>query len=1052
MDKSEVASGVPARAARRRYLTIMFSDLSDSTGLARHMEAENYSELLSQLRETYRQVIPRHGGTVVRIQGDGVLAIFGYPDAREDDGRRATEAALELHERTRRLHAESFPGGRPLSLHTGIHSGLVLVEEGDAIRGRFDLLGNATNVAARLAEAAARDEILVSEETLGSEGNFFETDAPRTLLLQGLQQLKCLPVLGRATTQTRLEARTRRGVAPFVGRNTELRALEHGLAVALAGKPRCMAISAAPGLGKTRLAEEFLRSAEASGCHVMRGYCESYLGAEPLQPILQMLRAAFHIQPGTQTSAAISALDKAIDRIDPVLRAHRVEFLRVLSLSATEAKARDTLLLAAQEPTRIALRDLFDRLSALKPLVVFVDDWQWADDITRQVVEAICQLESRQILVLIATRGFEPGEADMLNAAVLRMDPLEDSESAQIIERLLPTTDPFLLSQVCHYAGGNPLFIEELCHSTQAALRDQRAPGQPGGAAWLNTLIESRVARLSEEQARIVRCCAVIGNVIPTWLLHALTGVGEDDALIQQLSDQDLIFPGDHPDTLRFKHGITRDVVYEAVGLHERRALHRAVAQAIAAQRASGASEDAYEMLAYHYGAGGLQADAANFAELAGDKAIAASALDRAQAQFRAALAALDQLPASPERDTRWNSVAERLGLACIFDPSRDAIGLFERSVALASERNDLGAMARAHYWLGYIHYGLGQSAPATHHCEIALRMAQDAGSAPLVVQINATLGQVRAAACDYDTAIALLDDASSIQRRYRSSTRPAVGLAYSLACKGSILGDRGQFPEAHECFDEAIDAVRGAAHEVEGSVLCWRAGVLLWQGFWERARDDAYEARRIAERVKSLYVFAMSNGLGSYAEWMLERDPEALHRLANATSWLEQRDKKLFISLNYGWLAEGMAIAGRFNEARCYAGRAIVRARAKDRMGEAVAYRALAGLALEGHSRHKAEHYLECAMAAADARNSPRERALTKLSQAEVAAARGAYATAMHQLGESAAAFADLRMGWHLRHVKQRLFALQSDRTASRPASMASDSRRTVVMPDPAP
>jgi tetratricopeptide (TPR) repeat protein len=671
--------------------------------------------------------------------------------------------------------------------------------------------------------------------------------------------------------------------------------------------------------------------------------------------------------------------------------------------------------------------------------VVFVDDWQWADDITKQVVEAICRLPSRQILVLIATRGFAAGEADMLSAEVLAMGPIDDREAAQIVERLLPAADPFVASQVQLYAGGNPLFIEELCHSAGFEYRNRGVQKQPGGAAWLNTLIESRVARLPADQADVVHCAAVIGNVVPAWLLHSLIGVGEHHPLIQRLTEQDLIFPGDHPGTLRFKHGITRDVVYGTVGLHERRALHRAVARAIVEQRPTGASEDAYEMLAYHYGAAGLSREAADFAELAGDKAIAASALDRAKEQYRAALAALEQLPASVERDAHWNAVAERLGLACVFDPSREDVGIFERAVALATNRREQGAIARAHYWLGYIYYALGESGPAIHHCEIALGAARLFGADPLVVQVSATLGQVRAAACDYDAALALLDDAIRVKRLYRSGSHPAVGLAYTLACKGSILGDRGQFGSAHLCFDEALDAVRGAGHEVEGSVLCWRACVRLWQGLWSQARDDAMEARRIAERVKSLYVFAMSYGLGAYAEWTLERDPGSLQRLADATSWLEQRDKGLFISLNYGWLAEGMASAGRCTEARAYAARAIVRARKKDRIGEAVAYRSLARLALDGRARRPPEHYLERALQAALARGSPRECALTRLSQAEVAAARGAYAAAVNLFGGSAAAFDALCMTWHAKHAGHRLLTVRNAGSRSGSVPVAS-------------
>ena len=97
-----------------------------------------------------------------------------------------------------------------------------------------------------------------------------------------------------------------------------------------------------------------------------------------------------------------------------------------------------------------------------------------------------------------------------------------------------------------------------------------------------------------------------------------------------------------------------------------------------------------------------------------------------------------------------------------------------------------------------------------------------------------ATLGQARAAACDYDPALAQLDAAITVRRAHRSASRPAIGSAYSLACKALVLADRGSFAEAHACFDEALDALRGGNKVVEGSVLCWRSAVCLWQGRWE--------------------------------------------------------------------------------------------------------------------------------------------------------------------------------------------------------------------------
>jgi class 3 adenylate cyclase/tetratricopeptide (TPR) repeat protein len=1002
-----------SRAARRRYLTVLFSDLSDSTRIAAAMEAEDYAELLGRLRRAYQEVIPKHGGTIVRVQGDGLLAIFGYPDAREDDGRRATETALELHGMVRQFRFERpLPGRAPLGLHTGIHAGLVLLDEGDVERGRFELLGNPPNIAARLSAAAGKDEILVSEETLGAEAHFFQTGARRSLEIKGAEEpIAVCAILGRAPTSTRFEARARRGLVPLVDRKAEMQALEATMQATLAGKPACVALSAGPGLGKTRLADEFLGRA-AHECQVHRGYCESYLNAEPLQPFLQILRSLCRLERGMSAVLAAEALGRTLRRIDPALERHRAELLRVLSLLTEEAggqAARPT-----PDNTVAALRDLFAALAASRAIVLFIDDWQWADDATRQVLAAIRALDRCRLFVLIASRGIAAGEAGITDAQVLELAPFNESEAAETVGALLPSRDPFVVAEIHRYSGGNPLFIEELCHSAAHETAERRFGRAHGGAAWLNGLIESRVSRLPAAQAELLRTAAIIGNVVPAWLLERLTGRGESDPQVQGLAEQDFLFPDETPGWLRFKHGITRDVIYDSVGLHPRRALHLRIAESLLGH-ASGSEAEPFEALAYHYGAGAQHAEAARYAELAGDKAMAAAALDRAQTQYRAALASLDMLEPSPANRQKRNLIVQRFGMACIFDPAKDQLEVLHRAVELASAHDDPAGMASAEYWLGYINYGLGESRAAIDHCERALSAAGRAGDDALTVQILATLGQARAAACSYDQALELLDQAIAIRRRQRSASRPAIGSAYSLACKASVLGDRGSFAEAHACFDEALEALRGGNKVVEGSVLCWRSAVCLWQGRWEDALQSATEAEHIAERVKSLYVYGMSRALGAYANWVLHGASPALQTIADATSWLEARDKRLFISLNYGWLAEGMAASGRFAEARNHAAHALQRARADDRLGEAMACRALARAAAQGDGERPPEHYLALAMKAAREKGARHEVAVTQLCEAEIQLARGARAAAAALLDQAEAAFAAMHMDWHL-------------------------------------
>lgn len=1019
MPEPGTSATAPA-GARRRYVTVLFADLSESTRIAAALEAEVYADMLLTLRRASEEIIARHGGTIVQFLGDGVVAIFGYPMAREDDGRRATEAALDLHESVRNIPLETRLSWRKaLGMHSGIHAGLVLVDEGDLVRGRLQLIGDPPNIAARLADEAADGEIMVSAETLGPGADFFHTDGPHLLKLAGRAvPLATYRVIARAAAGRVLEARARRGLSAFVGRQTELGVLGGALQEAMAGKLRRVAVIAPAGVGKTRLAEEFLRRARALGCQVCRGYCESYLGAEPMQPYMQILRSIFGIEYSMSPVDAAAQFDAKLQRIAPELAVHRGALLQMLSLDTQPEETRNASR-AAPEQAVAALRELFAKFALDKPLVIFIDDWQWADHATRVVAGAIQGITDRSILEFIATRELEPGDASLGDALTLRLAPFSEEEAEETILRLLPGVDPFVAAEIRRNSGGNPLFLEELCHNASQNSGTGRYLSSPSSAAWLDTLIESRVARLPEQQAGLVRTAAVIGNVIPAWLLEKLTGCGENHPMVQALAAQDFIYPAAGAGTLRFKHGIARDAIYAAVGLRERRVLHARIAEALASG-AEGAREDAFESLAYHNYAAGNAGEAARYAELAGDKALAASALDRAQTQFHAALDAIDQMEPSPANYERWSAVAKRLATACVFDPAREQLQVFRRAVALAVAHNDVHAAANAEYWLGYINYGLGEAQVAIGHFESAQAKANALGSSPLTAQLRATLGQARAAACDYDAALELFDGALSIKRQYHSPSRPSVGSAYTLACKAAVLGDRGRFEEAYECLRDAREGLRGVHHVVEGSVLCLQSSVLLWQGRWEEARRSAAAAEQVAERVKSLYFLAMSRSLGGYADWVLTRSPQSLQGIADATSWLESRERSLFISLNHGWLTEALEASGQLAQARKHAARALRRARKGDRLGEAMTWRALARTAASGQGRKTVQSCLDRAMKAAQARGSPHEAAVTQLCAAELALARGARQEAAALLDQASAAFERMGMAWHLEEAVQ--------------------------------
>lgn len=1019
-------------APQRRFVAMLFSDLSGSTRLSASLEAEDYAALIQRLSQCYRSVVARHGGLVVRIQGDGMLAVFGHPKLDENNGRRATEAALELHAAVRAFQVEAAAGpADPLTLHSGIHAGLVLIGEGDVVTGRLELTGIAPNIAARLAAAARPDEVLVSAGTLGPDSGLFVVQCRRTLQLRGAPgPIEALSITARAAGGNRFEARARRGLSPFVGRAGMLDRLAVALDQALAGRTQALALLATAGMGKTRLANHFLDHCEASGITVVRGYCESYLGAEPLQPFQQMLRALAQPLSGASGEEAVSHAAGQLSRHAPGWSPPAAFLPLALSLNLPAATAGEPLPAQAVHSSFVSL---FATMATQRPLVLFIDDWQWADDGSHQVLDALTSLQV-PLLVLLAARAGQDHELALPQAvAQVELPPLGDDEAARIVKCWLPQAHPFLAREICSYAGGNPLFLEELCH--RAATDEQTRPVQrvQGGEAWLTGLIASRVARLPRGQIDMVRSAAVIGHTMPTWLFERVVGCPAEDPRVRALAEQDLIFPGEQPGTLRFKHGITRDVVYEGVGLRERTLLHFITAQALQARAAdvSTTGAEVCEALAYHYGAAGQLEQAAVYAEAAGDRAVFASALDRAKSQYRAALTALDRVGLSPGVIRRWASIVQRLGLASVFDPSREEVPLFERALDIARSSGDAGAIARARYWLGYIHYALGDAPAALTHLEEARRQAPLSQDAKLGVQIDATLGQALASAGRYGEAMGLLDAAITIKRRHRSGAGSAVGLTYSLACKGYALGDQGRFEAAQACFEEALRDTGCDRPEVVGSVLGWYGAVRLWQGRYDEAIRLAGEAWREGERVRSVHLMSMGRAVAACARWRLGAEPEALTELREAVGWLSRRGNGLFASLNYGWLADALAASGETQSARDFAAQALRRARRLDLLGASLACRAMCRQAARAGRLASAALWLQQARHWAQARDSRREEAENELCAAELELACGRAAQAAVLLERADAAFAGMDM--QPQRAKVKALRQQAGTAASR-------------------
>ena len=961
---------------QRRMVTILFCDLSDSTGIAAALEPEQFAELLDQIRVIAHRIIPAHGGDMIRLDGDGMLCVFGYPEPHEDAGRRATEAALDMQAAISALDLGFASPDRRLQLHSGVHAGMVLLQPGDLVRGKYEVLGDATNAAARIRDAAGPGEILVSAQSLGGERHLFLTGAQRDVAVRGHPNpLACLPVLGRAAARRRFDARTLAGLTPFQGRDAQCGAFAQWLADA--GNEKSVFFVHGPaGIGKSRLLQMMTRQAQAAGWPVVQGYCEAYLGARPLQPFHQAV---------------------------------------------------------AMLPAPASTDDLEGALAAAGRLLLVIDDWQWADDASRDLLGRLLgRADAADVRCVLASREALAGVPGTAPISDIALPPLDRDAALGVIETLLRSPDPFDVGRIEQAAGGSPLLIEELCHAFAAGLWTQTHDARAG---WFDLTVQARFGRLKPQDRQLLKLPAVIGHMVPIWLIETLQGQPLDDQQLGRLQQADFLFRGETGDTYRFKHGLTRESLYAAIGLKERKTLHADVLAALEAGVSEHPPGALLDGLAYHAIASGDAAKGLPYAIAAGDAALAAGALDRAQGHYLAALDIVSRLPAGrTRRDAAWTLI-NKYGLACIIDPAPDQLPVLEKAQAILAEHGGIRDAMRAAYWLGSIAYGVGLGKRSVRHLEDALALAEQGGTADDVLLIQTKLaqscfisGQLARAAALHEQLLPRLHGAISRNQREVS--------AYAHANYAFLQSERGNYGLAADFFNTADGILSDGSNASNASFLLYRAAALVSQGQWQDAVVAAGAVLAVSQRSRTRMQNRNARAQAAYANWKLTGSPQHVEDLDRiACEYSSVGNSRQNSSMVFGWVVETMVDLGRIDRAQFFMGEVVARTReGGDRLGEAMAWRAMALAAQQAGDTARADRRLAAAQRSVKRHPSRRETAHNMVCQARLWQARGQTAAADTLLHQAAAEFAAMAMPW----FRDEALSLMQAGAAPEPAARA--------------
>jgi hypothetical protein len=369
----------------------------------------------------------------------------------------------------------------------------------------------------------------------------------------------------------------------------------------------------------------------------------------------------------------------------------------------------------------------------------------------------------------------------------------------------------------------------------------------------------------------------------------------------------------------------------------------------------------------------------------------------------------------------RWVGIASKLAAASLYRPSPDMPQFIERMRAHSDYLGNLGDVARADYWLGWFHYAFGDQRAAITRYERALQQAREIGDARLESQVLLNLGQSFAAASDYERADEHFSRGLGLKKQaLGSGSKPALGVAYSLATRGMMYAEIGQFERAYACAAESIDVVGGTSLPAEAACIASLCLIQMLHGDFRACLDTSARMRALAARIGAHFIFAQNQVVAGYARWVSEHSREGMAEMLHGMRWMETHNLLLFGSFSYAHVADALAAVPEPTAASESALRSLERTARGDPGGEVLAHCVLGRVADLLGAAAEARAHFDKAFACCRERPSPRALALARLRWAECRVKRDAGTETSRALREARTAFRSMKMPFYERQAEE--------------------------------
>lgn len=862
----------PVSGPERRQLTVMFVDLVGSTALSASHDVEDLRTVVGDYQTCCAAIIEKHGGTIAKYMGDGILAYFGYPSAAEHSAEHAARCGLELIREVSRL--TPLPNIQ-LSCRVAAATGMVIVGDliGSGDSQERQVVGETPNLAGRLQSLANPDQMVISNSTHQLLKGLFECSSLGKHDLKGFDDpIECFAVDAEHEVASRFRAtREGRSLSPLRGREQELEALVAQWDACRDGHLESGLLVAEAGIGKSRLIAELVERISESRHEVIELACHPQFKNSALRPLKSFAERLFDWKRGDDAQARFAKLQDYLERHN--MAKETATFASTLGLPADGLYEPPT---ESPQIQRAALARGLARLLAGRatsaPLLILFEDLHWADTTTLEVLEPMLAGLRDSSVFHVATTRTTDGLALALDptVSVQQLNGISGNAAIELTSGLTggKVLSKELTAHILAQAEGNPLFLEELTKS----LMESDAISEEDGVIQVKrnsihseiptTLQDSLMARLDRVATakELAQIGAVVGREFSLDLLSYVCEQPPDIVVagVSVLEYAELVFPveGKSEKTWIFKHALIQEAAYDSLLRSRRRELHSLIAQAYEATRPEEIASQP-EVMAHHLGQAGEHSRAIEFGLAAGMAALGRSANADAVAHGRKCLNWVARLPDDQDRGRLELKIHGILTPALMQSQGYSAPDVEEstgRALKLLEMHGDQPEAFPNLWGLNLYHHVRSEREQARDVAERFVTLAEKIGDGsqlvaglPSLSQCSWIEGNHAEAETDLLRCIKLYDVAL---HSMHGAMYGMDSLSYSWLTLSQVLWITGRASEAAAAADSALSHARDLNHtNTIGMALLYQIMLKQQNGLREEVAHDVLEALNYCAR-----------------------------------------------------------------------------------------------------------------------------------------------------------------------------------------------------------